>query len=525
MKTKRIDYNITNDPQFLDDQNFITVELSSELAKFHQLALDGRKSSIPKLLEAIEKYPNNPQLKNYLSVLYCQLEETQKMYDVNKWIIAEHPNYLFGKLNLANEYYLRQEYEKMPEVLGHLMELKSLYPERNTFHVNEVTSFFKCTILYFIAIGNIQQAEIRYDLMKEIAPDSPDTEMVLHHLFAARMKAGQKRYEEEQKNRISVTVNSQEVNSIKEPPKFYHQEINTLYCNGLYIEKEKIKKILILPRQTLIHDLELVLEDSIKRYSYFQRTVQDEGWNEERLNFVIHAIYILGELKASESNNILFNVLSQSNEYLELYFGDFIAGMVWEPIFKMATNNFQEWKEFMYRPGIDTYAKSNFPDAIEQIALHYPESRKEAINWFNDVIEFYLNSTLDQNVIDSDLIALIICNVIEIDGDELLPKIEKLFDKGLVSIGICGSWIEVKEAFSQHNIYDKRKDVLSIFDRYKNITSTWAGYNEDEKYTKFDVSDKLDSHLKPIKAKRKIGRNEKCPCGSGKKYKKCCLNK
>ena len=25
--------------------------------------------------------------------------------------------------------------------------------------------------------------------------------------------------------------------------------------------------------------------------------------------------------------------------------------------------------------------------------------------------------------------------------------------------------------------------------------------------------------------KPKIGRNEKCPCGSGKKYKKCCIGK
>ncbi|WP_426807395.1 SEC-C metal-binding domain-containing protein [Streptococcus anginosus] len=25
--------------------------------------------------------------------------------------------------------------------------------------------------------------------------------------------------------------------------------------------------------------------------------------------------------------------------------------------------------------------------------------------------------------------------------------------------------------------------------------------------------------------RNKIGRNEKCPCGSGKKYKKCCLKK
>ncbi|MFW1965071.1 SEC-C metal-binding domain-containing protein [Acinetobacter baumannii] len=27
-----------------------------------------------------------------------------------------------------------------------------------------------------------------------------------------------------------------------------------------------------------------------------------------------------------------------------------------------------------------------------------------------------------------------------------------------------------------------------------------------------------------IREMSKIGRNEQCPCGSGKKYKKCCLN-
>ena len=30
---------------------------------------------------------------------------------------------------------------------------------------------------------------------------------------------------------------------------------------------------------------------------------------------------------------------------------------------------------------------------------------------------------------------------------------------------------------------------------------------------------------KPIKATKKIGRNDPCPCGSGKKYKNCCLKK
>jgi len=35
---------------------------------------------------------------------------------------------------------------------------------------------------------------------------------------------------------------------------------------------------------------------------------------------------------------------------------------------------------------------------------------------------------------------------------------------------------------------------------------------------------KIENKVETIKQK-KIGRNQPCPCGSGKKYKKCCLNK
>jgi uncharacterized protein YecA (UPF0149 family) len=38
-------------------------------------------------------------------------------------------------------------------------------------------------------------------------------------------------------------------------------------------------------------------------------------------------------------------------------------------------------------------------------------------------------------------------------------------------------------------------------------------FGDDESYFRNTV---------PIIAEPKIGRNEPCPCGSGKKYKKCC---
>ena len=34
-----------------------------------------------------------------------------------------------------------------------------------------------------------------------------------------------------------------------------------------------------------------------------------------------------------------------------------------------------------------------------------------------------------------------------------------------------------------------------------------------------------EADIQPVRTEPKIGRNEPCPCGSGKKYKNCCINK
>ncbi len=47
--------------------------------------------------------------------------------------------------------------------------------------------------------------------------------------------------------------------------------------------------------------------------------------------------------------------------------------------------------------------------------------------------------------------------------------------------------------------------------------------NKDQIFEK--LPDHFKKYLKLIPERRKIGRNEKCPCGSGKKFKFCCLGK
>ncbi|WP_207670523.1 SEC-C metal-binding domain-containing protein [Haloimpatiens lingqiaonensis] len=41
-------------------------------------------------------------------------------------------------------------------------------------------------------------------------------------------------------------------------------------------------------------------------------------------------------------------------------------------------------------------------------------------------------------------------------------------------------------------------------------------------YTPYEIQKRSSNKGTTIVNKQKIGRNEPCPCGSGKKYKKCC---
>ncbi len=68
---------------------------------------------------------------------------------------------------------------------------------------------------------------------------------------------------------------------------------------------------------------------------------------------------------------------------------------------------------------------------------------------------------------------------------------------------------------------ERVKELESVFDK-----NGWKYTIELEPDKPEDIK-ALEILLNPIKTKvveKKVGRNEPCPCGSGKKYKKCCGN-
>ncbi|MGC1390885.1 MAG: DUF1186 domain-containing protein [Bacteroidales bacterium] len=515
---KIFSYEITTDKNFMDVDFGITPELHKQFESLHYGAAKGGEKIIIRLLGLIEKYPHVPHLKNYLMVAYSNTGDDKKAVEVNHWLIREHPDYLFGKINLAAEYYLKKEYDKIPEVLGKLVEIKDLYPERKCFHISEVTGFYRLAIMYFSAIGNIEAAESRYEILERLAPDHPDTKSVLPFIMKARFEIGAKRMREEEKNKIVVKVqNHNKKVQTDAPPEFIHKEINWLYENGLRIGEEKLKQILSLPHKSLVSDLRNILHDSICRYEYFKKICDEDKFDEEKLSFALHAFYLLGELHAQESLPSILEVFSQEEDFLEFWYGDHLTGNLWEPLFYISDQQLEALNDFVLSPNIGTYARGEVSCCVTQIGLHQPDKREEVIEWFRNVFSHLSDVSLNDEIIDSDFIGLAICDALELRSPELLTEIKRLFDLEYVSKSICGNFNEVEQdMFKPAETYFKR-DLLNIFDRYNQITTTWYGYTNKDKVS--------GSGQEPVRVEVKIGRNDPCPCGSGKKYKKCCLIK
>ncbi len=121
--------------------------------------------------------------------------------------------------------------------------------------------------------------------------------------------------------------------------------------------------------------------------------------------------------------------------------------------------------------------------------------------------------------------------IVDLDAGELVPLIRQPYEDGLVDPFSIG-WDEIENRVS----HTARTPFEDFQHRHPPITDVaketawWAMYarkavkNRGTSNT-VDFADQSPSRYdppKPFIAPPKTGRNDQCPCGSGKKFKKCC---
>lgn len=518
-------YNLTDDFDFLDRQNHITPHLKDLIQDLYFDIHKGRESVIPLILKLIERFPKNPQLKNCLSIAYNNIGEIEKSEEVNRWVFKEHPDYLFGRLNIAAAYFHRDELDKIPHLLGENIELKEIYPHRDLYHVSEFTSLSKFAIQYFFELGNIKEAELRLSRLSELFPEHPDSKSSKDWFHLRLLERGIKGLNAAKTKSAVVQPCSFSEAQTTENPVFIHHEIYCLYEFDLDIPHVFIENILALPRQTAISDLEMVITDGISRFRYFEELHEKEGVGEDRLTFPLHAILLLGELKAKESLGLVLKFLSFDSDFLTFWLGDHKTETIYEPIYYLGESQLDQLKTFMFKTKVDIFVKTSVLTAVQQVYFYQPHRKNEVIFWYDQVIDYFIENSANPNLNSGEVLAFIVSGITEIREKRLLPDIERLFRMTYVSEGICGSIQNIRfEIEKEGSNQESKHDLLDIFNRYLGFIGTFLPKRKkkENEFLKNTIATPLDHSAEMY---LKTGRDETCPCHSGLKFKDCCMNR
>ena len=299
------------------------------------------------------------------------------------------------------------------------------------------------------------------------------------------------------------------------PPKLNNAILEKLYLNQI-ISDDDLKEVLAFDKTLLIEDCHAIISFCNDFYDGLDIDSNiDEVDDNISYNLLIYALYLLKEIDAKNQLNLILDFLRWEDEKIDFWFSDLITVYTWSLVYHFGLLDIEKLVMFLKVENIETFCKEQVAMAIYQIYMHNPYSENSIADYWTELLEFYNKLAQESAVIDETYLAFFV-SYISKPSDYQTQLIKNLYDMGYIDESINGRYQDFLK------ITEPKGKILNIFDVNKDL----IGY---EKKQPVDYSAKIfedfdNYNLKPLIVDKKINRNDPCPCGSGNKYKKCCLN-
>ena len=241
----------------------------------------------------------------------------------------------------------------------------------------------------------------------------------------------------------------------------------------------------------------------------------------------LHAIHILALIKSTEAFELLLDII----RYHEDDLSDWVTEDAASLLVAFGEDFIEPIKDFTNDETLETFARSAATSALAALGKKFPRHQ--------DDIKKHLTELL-KTTHDGTFAGLVAHDLASFHDPSVIPDIRRAFEDGIIDdpyIPEDEVVAAINGVFSDMDARDFKRntaDPLNHFSRENIEHLHMINYEEDDEDDD-EFEDEIDSVLKDddsepameeIKPKeKKIGRNEPCPCGSGKKYKKCCMGK
>jgi hypothetical protein len=214
----------------------------------------------------------------------------------------------------------------------------------------------------------------------------------------------------------------------------------------------------------------------------------------------VHAWRALAQLRAVET-------IAPLLEFMKIDIGDHVVAQEFPTLFgMMGPAAIAPIAAFLEDQNIEWMPASLATTALVQIVERHAECRDECIGILTRRLQGAANINPEAN-------GFAIGNLMDLQAVEAIDTIREAFRLDVVDETIAGDLEDVEIAFGLREQRSRPRPRFTFPPRKiaprESPSITTARYEPSE--------------FEPEPRPAKIGRNEPCPCGSGKKYKKCCL--
>jgi hypothetical protein len=268
-----------------------------------------------------------------------------------------------------------------------------------------------------------------------------------------------------------------------------------------------------------------------------------------------YALFLLGQFRERQAYRPIFELFSVRPEVLERLTEGFITDGLAPVLASVAHGDTSLVKRLIEDPQVSEWARASAANSLGAMVGAGELARDEAVAYLRARLRQELDQSESQ-ASDYFLWTTFVTLGMHLYPSELMPEIKAAFRAGLVEEGfVCRE--DVQAALDE----GKEAVLAQLSSRHPLAVDTvgalagWACFDEDRKKEEADWKAKnppkstglLDlPHVEPLPKKAhwqpeeeasppspvplsrsapKVGRNDPCPCGSGKKYKKCCEGK
>jgi hypothetical protein len=218
----------------------------------------------------------------------------------------------------------------------------------------------------------------------------------------------------------------------------------------------------------------------------------------------VYALYLLAQFREQRAYPLIINFFSVPGDVSMEVTGDVVTEDLNRILASVWDSDDSLIKQLAENEAADEYVRSAALDALVCLVATGEKSREEVLQYYKAILQ-------SQLVKESPFFcASVVSSATDIYPEEIYDEIKEAFKKDLVDETILDlDFIDQRLAEGKEAALTELQDK-----RYRPIEDT---IEEMEKWAGF--------HQPPpnqVINKKKVGRNEPCPCGSGKKYKKCC---